>query len=639
MGDGERSSRRDRVVASGAGGRSGRHGAAAGDSRPARRRKATHQGRRARDETERASSVRVGRRRAAAADVAHVGRDARAAASGDAVGSVAHVGRDAAAAGGGDAVGSVAHVGRDERAAGAGEAVGSVAHVGRDAAAAGGGDAVGSVAHVGRDERAAGGGDAVGSVAHVGRDAAAAGSGDAVGSVAHVGRDAAAVGSGDAVGSVAHVGRDGWVGWQQIDRALRACARRRAALDADEAGWLVAAERVAVHRELGCATLHEYLERVLGYGPKVARERLRVARALAALPALTAALAAGDLCHSAVREITRVATPTTEAAWLAAAHARSLREVEDLVRGRRPGDRPGDPPDDGLMPITIALAITPPTLALYRDAVRVLEHEIGEPLTDDQVLDLLCRAVLDRDAVGAGLGDGRVAGPDRATATGERAAGDTGRAGDAHGEPSGPIHDGTESTAESGPAPASGPGAAAAEPADLEAPDVGAGDAVGAGDPIGARHGGRPPYQIAITTCDMCRRSWQDASGRSFAVPPAVVAQAHCDADLIGRIDGEVPSRVTRTIPPAMRRQIVRRDRGRCVVPGCRAGRHLQVHHVVPRAAGGRHDPALMCLLCSGHHRALHAGRLVISGRAPDFVFRRCTGSADAEAPGSPAPS
>ena len=32
-----------------------------------------------------------------------------------------------------------------------------------------------------------------------------------------------------------------------------------------EARWLVAAERLAVHRELGCDSSHEHHERVLGY--------------------------------------------------------------------------------------------------------------------------------------------------------------------------------------------------------------------------------------------------------------------------------------------------------------------------------------------------------------------------------------
>jgi hypothetical protein len=47
---------------------------------------------------------------------------------------------------------------------------------------------------------------------------------------------------------------------------------------------LVAARKTEVHRHLGFATLLEYVERVLGYGPHAATERLRVADALEDLP-------------------------------------------------------------------------------------------------------------------------------------------------------------------------------------------------------------------------------------------------------------------------------------------------------------------------------------------------------------------
>src|SRR5882757_188815 len=90
--------------------------------------------------------------------------------------------------------------------------------------------------------------------------------------------------------------------WQTIDQALRTIARRRAALDADEARWLREAEQCEIWRELGMVSVLDYLERVLGYSPRTAQERLRVARALEELPVLTNALAHGQLPYSAVRE-------------------------------------------------------------------------------------------------------------------------------------------------------------------------------------------------------------------------------------------------------------------------------------------------------------------------------------------------
>jgi threonine synthase len=82
--------------------------------------------------------------------------------------------------------------------------------------------------------------------------------------------------------------------WRTVDRALRAISCRRAALDADEARWLREAEAVQIWRPLGMVSALDYLERVLGYAPRTAQDRLRVARALGALPQLTAALAAGE---------------------------------------------------------------------------------------------------------------------------------------------------------------------------------------------------------------------------------------------------------------------------------------------------------------------------------------------------------
>ena len=42
----------------------------------------------------------------------------------------------------------------------------------------------------------------------------------------------------------------------------------------------------------------------------------------------------------------------------------------------------------------------------------------------------------------------------------------------------------------------------------------------------------------------------------------------------------------------------------------------------MPRAAGGGHEPENLTLLCSGHHRALHDGKLSINGRAPKLEVR-----------------
>jgi hypothetical protein len=183
--------------------------------------------------------------------------------------------------------------------------------------------------------------------------------------------------------------------WRVVDRALRDIAVRRAALDADEAQWLREAEALQIWRQLGMVSALDYLERVLGYAPRTAQDRLRVARALGALPELTAALAVGKLSHSAVRELTRVATPATEAAWIAAATGKNLRQIEELVADHRPGDRPDDPPDPEARMHVVRFELAAEAFALLRQARTVLDDEHGHNLPDNAFVTALCNAVLD----------------------------------------------------------------------------------------------------------------------------------------------------------------------------------------------------------------------------------------------------
>src|SRR5213083_149414 len=70
-----------------------------------------------------------------------------------------------------------------------------------------------------------------------------------------------------------------------------------------------------------------------------ARERVRVARALGALPLLAQALARGELSYAKVRALSRVATPETEARLLGVGRAGTAARVERIVRGWRCVDR------------------------------------------------------------------------------------------------------------------------------------------------------------------------------------------------------------------------------------------------------------------------------------------------------------
>jgi len=100
--------------------------------------------------------------------------------------------------------------------------------------------------------------------------------------------------------------------WQLLHQQLRAIVKRRAVLDAEEARCLREAVAMQLWQQLGYVHMGEYLEREMGYGPKLGAERLRVAGELGALPRMEACMTAGELSYSAVRELTRIATGETE---------------------------------------------------------------------------------------------------------------------------------------------------------------------------------------------------------------------------------------------------------------------------------------------------------------------------------------
>jgi hypothetical protein len=99
-----------------------------------------------------------------------------------------------------------------------------------------------------------------------------------------------------------------------------------------------------------------------------------------------------------------------------------------------------------------------------------------------------------------------------------------------------------------------------------------------------------------------------------------------CDAGLVPAIvDGRGNvldvGRKTRTIPPALRRALVIRDRG-CRFPGCTHTRFLQAHHIEHWLHGGATKLLNLIHTCGFHHRLVHEGgfRVVMIDGEPRFT-------------------
>ncbi|HWO18783.1 MAG TPA: hypothetical protein VNO30_08400 [Kofleriaceae bacterium] len=326
-----------------------------------------------------------------------------------------------------------------------------------------------------------------------------------------------------------------------MDRKLRSIAARRAALDAEEANLLRYAEELKLWQAFGFGHMLEYMERAMGYAPHTATERLRVARMIAELPLIADALERGELAHSAVRELSRVAVPGTEEAWLEAARGKSLREIEAMVSGHKPGDLPTDETEPHLHRRRITLEVSPETFDLWRKLHALAAEEHGQRLSDDELI----RSVY-RRAYGGEAGTGK--------------------------------------------------GASA------------------------------PAYKIAIKQCADCKRAWQYSGGRDIEVDPAVIECAACDAVHLGSLDTATPAKMTTTVTPRKREQVLARDGHCCTVPGCRRNIGLDLHHISYQSHGGSHSLTNLLTICDLHHQAVHFGKLVIRGTAPDhvtFEFRK----------------
>ena len=285
-----------------------------------------------------------------------------------------------------------------------------------------------------------------------------------------------------------------------------------------------------------------------------AREKVRVARALAELPLLSAAMQRGQLSYSKVRALTRVATADNERSLLDFARCGTAAHVERLVRGWRRVDRVAEARDERRRHETRELRTW-----VDADGMVVIRGRISPEVG----------AVVQRALEAAS----------------ERL----------YKEAAGTDPGASETTAGQRRADALGLLADTALTADL--------DRGTAGD----------RYQVVVHVDEGVLENDQATGQSAVEDGPYVSAETSrriaCDAaTVVMRHDRDGQpldvGRKTRTVPPALRRALAARDR-RCRFPGC-SSRHCDAHHVRHWAQGGSTNLGNLVLLCRRHHRTVH---------------------------------
>ncbi|MFW6051078.1 MAG: DUF222 domain-containing protein [Myxococcota bacterium] len=363
---------------------------------------------------------------------------------------------------------------------------------------------------------------------------------------------------------------------RQIEAEIAALAAR---IDAATHRMLVLIRRFDESGEWGrqghrsCAA---WLSWRTGLGPGAAREHVRVAKALAELPKVDAALARGDISFSKVRAITRVATPEREETLLRLARFSTAQQLERICRGVRQVERSTE--DDG----------TPKKPSGP-------ERFVVQRCMPDGTVEVVARLQ-----------------PDEARAVVEA----IDRVRKARAEEQAPVSEAVPqvegASAETPPPSKPAPRKAWPDRADALVELAGrvlAGDLDAKGDGAPRPGGERAEVTVAFT---------RDALGTGYAakledgthVSAETFRRIACDAALVPHLEDEAGrtldvGRKTRSIPPSIRRAL-RQRQPTCAFPGCGHTRFLDAHHLTHWIDGGETKISNLVHLCRLHHRLIH---------------------------------
>jgi hypothetical protein len=307
-----------------------------------------------------------------------------------------------------------------------------------------------------------------------------------------------------------------------------------------------------------------------GYGLVAAREHVRVARRLVALPQVAEAFGKGELSYAKVRSLCRVAAPTDEAELLELARHATTHQLERIVRAWR---------------VTKGQAEDDKVKARHSHRYVRWHHDDHGSLVLSARLDpedgALVVAAL--EAARDELAHNRVD------------------------EPTSPLDD-----------------AAASCPAQVTAADALVYVAQAALATETSSTSSTADRHLVVLHTTEAALSGDDDGGRCHlddgpALSPETARRLACDSTVVEVTHDHQGTlldvgRKKRTIPPALHRALRTRD-GCCRGPGCTERRFVDGHHVVHWARGGETKLSNLVLLCRRHHRMVHEGqcRLVVT--------------------------
>ena len=356
-------------------------------------------------------------------------------------------------------------------------------------------------------------------------------------------------------------------------------------------------DRRGVWADQGALTCAHWLGWACGIDAHTAREKVRVARALEGLPLLSAAAARGELGYSKLRALTRIATSENEADLVDIGLHGTAQHVEKFVRLYRRAERAQETERADAQHKDRELTYW------YEDDGALVLHGRFPPETGARILSALDAAMEAHAA--------------------EQPAAEWSSEGEAPDVP-----DGTSSGVEVGDHAPAFSGAVRDDGIHVPrgtyscrpSPTVRRADALAWMAERVFEEGEAPrlsPHRHEVVVHVDAEVLARGTAGRCevehhSALAAETARRLCCDGGIVATVDGPrgeplSVGRRTRSIPPALRRALMSRDRG-CRFPGCPATHRLHGHHVRHWAEGGETALDNLVLLCPVHHRLVHEG-------------------------------